>query len=189
MRSAKAGLPVYRVAGGAGYVYSANFDENGRGHRHYVAADVSQPGIKVFVPTLREILQKDRALGSDDYSLWPDVALATRNLSLASSPEIANEELDKVFAGFPSQKLRSHVWSLLPLGTIDSLAKWCALASVDLRPNTDFPEIRSNIQKFLAAYPAEPFSEFLHYTIGEYEKALAANPNSMIAQAIHYAIG
>jgi tetratricopeptide (TPR) repeat protein len=189
VRSAKAGLPVYKIAGGAGYVYSASFDEKGRGHRHYVAADISRPAIEVFVPALRKVLQKDRSLGSSDYSLWPDVALATRNLSLGSSPEIADEELDKVFAGFPSQKLRSHVWSRLPLGTIDSLAGRVHWEVSTYGQKTEYPEIRDAIQKFLAAHPAEPFSEFLYYTLGDYDKALAANSHSVIASVIRYAIG
>ena len=47
-RSARNGLPVYRVRGGAGYLYAASFDDEGRGHRHYVAVDASKfgrPGI------------------------------------------------------------------------------------------------------------------------------------------------
>jgi hypothetical protein len=41
-RSARNGLPVYRMIGGAGYLYSASFDDEGRGHRHYVAIDASR---------------------------------------------------------------------------------------------------------------------------------------------------
>ena len=189
VQSAKSGLPVYKIAGGAGYVYSASFDANGRGHRHYVAVDISRPAVEVFEPGLREILQKDQALGGDDYSLWSDVALATRNLSLASSPEIADEELDKVFAGFPSKKLRSHVWSRLPLGTIDSLSGRVHWEVSTYGPNAEHPEIRDVIQKFLTAHPAEPFNEFLYYTIGDYDKALAVNPHTVIASVIRYAIG
>lgn len=189
VRSAKAGLPVYKITGGAGYIYSASFDDSGRGHRHYAAADVAQPAIKVFVPALREVLEKDRSLAASDYSLWPDVALAARNLSLASSPEIADEELDKVFAGFPSQKLRSHVWSRLPLGTIDSLSGRVHWEVSTYGQNTEHPEIRNAIQKFLAAHPAGPFNEFLYYTIGDYDKALAVNPHTVIESVIRYAIG
>ena len=189
VRSAKAGLPVYKITGGAGYIYSASFDDSGRGHRHYAAADVAQPAIKVFVPALREVLEKDRSLAANDYSLWPDVALAARTLSLASSPEIANQELDKVFAEFPSKKLRSHVWALLPLGTIDSLAAHVHWQASTYGVKTAYPEIRNGITQYLGAHSAEPFSEFLYYTIGDYDKALAANPNSVIASAIRYGIG
>jgi hypothetical protein len=41
-RSARTGFPVFRMAGGPGYVFSASFDDKGRGHRHYVAIDASQ---------------------------------------------------------------------------------------------------------------------------------------------------
>ena len=189
VRSAKAGLQVYKITGGAGYIYSASFDDSGRGHRHYAAAYVAQPAINVFVPALREVLEKDRSLAANDYSLWPDVALATRTLALASSPEIANEQLDKVFAEFPSKKLRSHVWALLPLGTINSLAAHVHWQASTYGAKTGYPEIRDAITQYLAAHPAEPFDEFLYYTIGDYDKAMAANPNSVIASAIRYGIG
>jgi hypothetical protein len=41
-RSAKAGIPVYRLAGGAGFLWAATFDENGRGLLRYLAVDASQ---------------------------------------------------------------------------------------------------------------------------------------------------
>ena len=187
--SAKSGLPVYKIAGGAGYVYSASFDANGRGHRHYVAVDISRPAIEVFEPGLREILQKDQALGGDDYSLWSDVALATRNLSLASSPEIADEELDKVFAGFPSKKLRSHVWSRLPLGTIDSLSGRVHWEVSTYGPNAEHPEIRDAIQKFMTTQPASPFNESIYYTISDSNEALTIIPHTVVASVLRYAIG
>src|SRR6516162_10168105 len=41
-RSAKAGVPVYRLAGGAGFVWVATFDQNGRGVLQYLAIDDSK---------------------------------------------------------------------------------------------------------------------------------------------------
>ena len=41
-RSAKAGLPVYRLAGGAGFLWVATFDQNGRGVLQYLAIDDSK---------------------------------------------------------------------------------------------------------------------------------------------------
>ena len=38
-RSAKAGVPVYRLAGGAGFLWAATFDQNGRGVLRYLAID------------------------------------------------------------------------------------------------------------------------------------------------------
>ena len=41
-RSAKAGVPVYRLAGGAGFLWAATFDQNGRGVLRYLAIDDSK---------------------------------------------------------------------------------------------------------------------------------------------------
>ena len=40
--SAKAGVPVYRLAGGAGFLWVATFDQNGRGVLQYLAIDDSK---------------------------------------------------------------------------------------------------------------------------------------------------
>lgn len=40
-RSAQAGLPIYRLGGGAGYVWSASWDERGRGSLRFLAVDPS----------------------------------------------------------------------------------------------------------------------------------------------------
>lgn len=41
-RSAKAGVPVYRIAGGAGFLWVATFSQDGRGVLRFLAADASQ---------------------------------------------------------------------------------------------------------------------------------------------------
>jgi hypothetical protein len=41
-RSAKAGVPVYRLAGGAGFLWVATYDQNGRGVLQYLAIDNSK---------------------------------------------------------------------------------------------------------------------------------------------------
>ena len=41
-RSAIAGVPVYRVAGGAGFLWAATFDQNGRGVLQYLTIDNSK---------------------------------------------------------------------------------------------------------------------------------------------------
>jgi len=41
-RSAKAGVPVFRLAGGAGFLWAATFDQNGRGVLRYLAIDDSK---------------------------------------------------------------------------------------------------------------------------------------------------
>jgi outer membrane protein OmpA-like peptidoglycan-associated protein len=40
-RSAKLGVPVYRLAGGAGFLWSASFDQDGRGVLRFLAIDAS----------------------------------------------------------------------------------------------------------------------------------------------------
>ena len=189
-RSAKEGLPIYRVTGGPGYVYSASFDPTGHGHRRTDAVDIARPLAEKFELELRDTLKKDPSRASSDYGLWPDVARLTRNLALNTSPTIANEALDRAFAGEPSKKLRSHVWALLPLGTVNYLAEQ-EHSSVDsiYRANTKYPGICSDIQDLLSSSSSEPFSEFLYYTIGEFDKALQINPNSIIIDVINYARG
>ena len=41
-RSANAGIPVYRLAGGAGFLWAATFDQNGKGVLRYLAIDASK---------------------------------------------------------------------------------------------------------------------------------------------------
>ncbi len=188
-RSATAGLPVYRIAGGAGYLYSASFDGSGRGHQNYVAVDVSQPSLKLFLPKIREAIRKDQAKGSNDYGLWGDIALAVRNVSLDASADIANEALDKAFSQYKSKKLRSRVWSLLPMGSTGRLAGYSYYSDDIYGPKTGFPKVRADIKDFLAKNPSEPFNEFLFYTIGDIDKALEANPNSVIIDVLRYGKG
>jgi tetratricopeptide (TPR) repeat protein len=188
--SAKKGLPIYRMTGGPGYVYSASFDADGRGHRRYEAIDIARPLAKNFQLELQQILAKDRSRAGTDYGLWPDVATLTRHLALDTSPTIANQALDQAFAAQPSKKLRSHVWSLLPLGSVTYLREQEHSSKVNIyNSKTQHPGIRSDIQDFLGSNPSEPFNDFLYYTIGEFDKALQTNPNSVIRNVINYARG
>lgn len=188
-RSAKQSLPVYRIGGGTGYLYAASFDAKGFGHRHYVAINAAIFTARKFTSDLQEILKKDQLLASNDYSLWPDVAKITRKFALDASPSLANETLDKVFEKFPSKKLRSHAWSILPGGVIEALEERVYRTLDTYGPDTEHPEVRSNTLNFLAAEPKDPFVEFQFYVVGEFEKALKANPNSIIKDVLHYAIG
>jgi TolA-binding protein len=190
-RSAKRKLPVYRIVGGAGYLYAASFDASGRGHRHYVAIDLSLNAIPKFESALRKILQEDQARPSNDYRLWPGVHEVTRNLALDTSPKIANENLDRVFAQYTSKKLHSHVWSILPLSTLGvlGLSQYAHRKELIYGPESEYSDVRLTIQRFLAQNPTAPFSEFLHYTIGEFEKAVRANPNSVVSSVLNYAAG
>ena len=55
-QSAKLGLPVYRLAGGAGYLWSASFNKDGRGNLRFLTLDASQmssgstPPVETNVP-------------------------------------------------------------------------------------------------------------------------------------------
>jgi hypothetical protein len=56
-RSAKLGLPVYRIAGGAGYVWAASADPKGRGHLRLLASDASAYGAPAAPPPAPEVAQ------------------------------------------------------------------------------------------------------------------------------------
>lgn len=182
-------LPIYRVAGGAGYVYSASFDSSGQGHRHYAAIDPLQLVVRHFRMSMQAVLRKDQALANDDYRLWPEVAFITRHLARNTSPKIANEQLDALFNAFHSDKLRSHVWSILPLGAIEHLRKGVYSVLDVYRPKTGYPGIRRDAENFLATRPPDHFVDFAYFLIGDFDNALKANPNSAIVDVLHYASG
>jgi hypothetical protein len=57
-RSARLGLPVYRLTGGAGYVWAASWDANGRGTLRFLTVDASQitpAPVAVAVPPARQM--------------------------------------------------------------------------------------------------------------------------------------
>ena len=78
-RSAKKGLPIYRVSGGAGFLWVASFDQKGRGTLRIAAVDASA--------FYREILPTPQA----DNTRTSAVQQAT--------PEAAPQEADKAAAG------------------------------------------------------------------------------------------
>ena len=187
--SAQEFLPIYRLIGGPGYVYAASFGGAEKQHRHYVSINASELAIRQFQRSLPDLLAKDNSLASGDYSLWPDVALLTRNLALDTSPEVASKTLDGVFAKSQSNKLRSHVWSVVPLGTIQRLMADTYWRYDTYGPKTLYPKVRSDAQNLLAKEPAEPFIEFVHFVVGDFDGGLKANPNSVISDILHYASG
>jgi hypothetical protein len=69
-RSAKAGVPLYRLAGGAGFLWAATFDQNGRGVLRYLAIDASQI--------------KSRQVASNQQSPAPTLGLESGNQSTPS---------------------------------------------------------------------------------------------------------
>ena len=187
--SAKQSFPVYRLVGGPGYIYSASFDASGKGHRHYVAVNASELAIRQFRLSLRGVLSKDQSLDNDDYRLWPEVATLTRTLALDTSPDTANQELDKIFDEGHPKKLSSHVWSVVPLGATIRLAKAQYWRHDKYGPNTKNTKVRADLLSFLASQPADPFVEFAYFLVGDFDAALKANPNSVIGNVLHYASG
>jgi tetratricopeptide (TPR) repeat protein len=182
-------LPIYQISGGPGYVYSASFDASGQGHRHYVAIDALQLAIKRFRMSMPPVLREDRTLANDDYQLWSKVASITRNLALSTSPKIANDQLDKICNEYHSDKLCSHMWSVLPLGAIEHLGNGEYWELDVLRPQTDYPDIRRDAESFLATQPSDHFVEFARFLVGDFAGALKANPNSVIRDVLQYASG
>ena len=154
------------------------------------AQELAVLAVREYQLELRKILQRDKALPKDNTSLWPDVAELTRNLSLDTSPEFANKVLDAVFQDFPSKKLWSHIWSILPGSTIIGLSTTAYRSDVDIYgEKTKHPQIRRDLLDYLAKDPADPFIEFGHYTIGDLEKALEVNPDSTIKDVLRYGLG
>jgi tetratricopeptide (TPR) repeat protein len=187
--SAKNGLPVFRISGGSGYIYSAHFAANGKGHRHYVAVNGLQLAVRKYRASLKSVLERDRVLANDDYRLWPEVALLTRNLSRDTTPKFANEALDKVFNEAHSAKLRSHVWSVLPLGAIGRLSNDIYSRLDHYGPQTKYPDVRRDVERFLANEPGDRFVEFGYFIIGDFERALSANQRSVISNVLQYGSG
>ena len=188
-RSTTEGYPVYRVVGGTGYIYAASFEANGRGHRFDMAVNGGQMTARHYEMALRQAIKRDQALPANDLQLWPEVAKATRRFALDTSAANANQLLAKVFASAGSTKLRSRVWAILPGGAIEHMAEQ-QFGTIDIYgPKTEHPVIRQTIQQFLKANPSEPFADFLHYVIGDFEKALQTNPNSPLSDVFHYAAG
>lgn len=183
-------LPVYRVKGGAGYIYAANFNASGIGDRYYVAVNAAELAPSSYRTNLRTLLAKDKTLGADDYSLWPDVAMATRMLSLATSSSLANEQFDTVANDFPDSKLRSHVWASLPSGAISRLQQGSYWIDYDVYgPKTQYPVIRKELQDLIANEPDDNFVEFAHLFLGDFEGGMQSNPKSIITGVFHYALG
>jgi hypothetical protein len=67
-RSAQEGLPIYRIIGGAGFVWVASFDQRGRGTLRFAAVDASplQPGLVATQPPTAPQNDEQRPAQSDD---------------------------------------------------------------------------------------------------------------------------
>ena len=79
-RSAKAGVPVYRLAGGAGFLWAATFDQNGKGVLRYLAIDASEI--------------ESRQVASNQPAPAPTLSLESENQTTSSQGPV-NEGADR----------------------------------------------------------------------------------------------
>jgi tetratricopeptide (TPR) repeat protein len=186
-RSAEEYDPIYRITGESGYSFSASFDQNGRGHRHYVAVNAKQIAVRLFQQQLQAILERDVSLPADDYQLWPDVGRITRLLALDTSTKFADETMEAAFERAAAKKLHSHLWAIMPLGPIGHLRKREYSPNDIYGPQTRYPVIHRDMQAFLASNPASPFSAFAYFILGDFEKAIAADNRLLGSDVFHYA--
>jgi hypothetical protein len=85
-RSAQLGLPIFRLGGGAGYLWSASSDDGGRGHLRFLIIDASilapgkaaKPALAPPAPTAAPAAETEKPTGS----LPPAANLATKAVKL-----------------------------------------------------------------------------------------------------------
>lgn len=143
-----------------------------------------------FQRDVRALIEADRKLSSTDMSLWPRIADITRRLARSIGVRAANDALEKAYANAPSRKLYSKVWAALPGSTIQGLQEHIYRGDYDnYRVDTEFPNVRRDLLAVVSAHPNDPFIEFAHYALGDFDKGVAARPNSPIKDVIHHAIG
>ncbi|WP_316224869.1 MULTISPECIES: hypothetical protein [unclassified Bradyrhizobium] len=183
----EAGRPLYRVIGGDGLVVILS--EIASRHvvvqRLIVAAGTLSE--KKFKSQAVNFLAGEKTAIASDYSKWSEMAFAVRRLALDTTEKNANRVVDELYASGGSQKYRSHVWAYLPTSVIKHLRNGTYMAFDIFGQNTEFPQIRDRIVEQLRENPAEPFSEFLLYTLGRFDEALQFNPNSPIHTVLNYA--
>jgi hypothetical protein len=80
-RSARQGLPLYRIAGGAGFVWAASFDERGRGTLRFSAVDASAYSTQGLPPTSPSVV----ALAPDEKAT--EVAASSYSPQASPPPE------------------------------------------------------------------------------------------------------
>lgn len=101
-RSAKAGVPVYRLAGGAGFLWVATFDQSGRGVLRYLAIDDSK-----IEPSRQVALNSDNQ--GEPNSVGPSVVTPpSAQRPLQSRAENAQAEADRSLADSEAEKRRGE---------------------------------------------------------------------------------
>lgn len=136
----------------------------------------SEYSIRDYRSDMAGILRKDQALAATDFTLWPEVAIATRKLALSQSIKFANDAIDEVFRSAPSRKLYSHVWSVLPSASILGLGEHWYRSELDVFPEgTAHRLIRQNLLNFVKSEPTDPFIDFAYYALGDFQKGLTTS--------------
>jgi len=187
--SAKNNWPIYRIVGGRGVVYVGSFDAAGRGHRHVLEIDTVPVMTSLYMTKMKGILADDAKLESGDFSLWPRVAIATRELARDTRPEAAAEAQRLVFRDRPARKLYSEVWPHLPGGTIQSLMEHTYRRRIDhYQAKTEFPEIRAGLQRVVSLFPQDHFISFAHYALGDLDAARSNVRDLPIRDIVEYAL-
>ena len=181
--------PVYRVIGGDGLVVIISQDGPRQVVVQRLIVAAGTLAERNFDSQARQFLERDQASPADDFSNWPEVAFMIRRLALNTTPENANRIVDETFSAAASKKYYSHVWAFLPTSVIKHLKDGTYMAADVFGEKTEFPEIRARIIAQLNAAPAEPFSEFLLYTLGRFSDAVKFNSRSPIHTVLAYASG
>jgi hypothetical protein len=68
-KSAKLGMPIYRIAGGPGYLWNASYDRKGRGHLRFLTSNAA--AYAVPIESNKKPTQTEEATGQNDVSSWP----------------------------------------------------------------------------------------------------------------------
>jgi hypothetical protein len=87
-RSAKEGFPLYRVSGGAGFIWAASFDQRGRGTLRLVAVDASAFYPELIANSLPIETQDSKKAGGEE--VHPAAAIA----AAPAASETANTDAD-----------------------------------------------------------------------------------------------
>ena len=182
-----ASRPLYRILGGDGLVVIVCEPTPRRVvvQRLIVAAGILSE--KKFKSQAADFLARDQNAPATDDSQWPEMAFAVRRLALDTTEKNATKIVDEFFASSQSQKYRSRVWAYLPTSVIKHLRDGTYMAMDVFGDNTEFPHIRDQIVAQLKGHPAEPYSEFLLYTLGRFDEAVQFNQKSPIHTVLMYA--
>jgi tetratricopeptide (TPR) repeat protein len=180
--------PVYRVIGGDGLaliIYQRTAKVAVVQHLIAAAGTLAE---RNFDSQARQFFQRDQRSTPNDLSKWSEIAFMIRRLALNTTAANANKIVDETFNSAPSKKYYSHVWAVIPTSVIKHLKDGTYMALDVFDTQTEFPKIREQIIAQLNVAPAEPFSEFLLYTLGRFSEAVRINPASPIHTVLEYAL-